>query len=650
MRKVAILALFVAVAGAAQYSVTLQPGDSVTVTAPAAAPAPTPVPTPTPTGKTPLGINLPGPDDWNMGARAKVFVDVMKTSRQIAPNQWLVLTTSNNQVPELNWGTAGSRQPKITGTYALSWSGDATVIASGATVKNSFYVNGQSAADVVVVSDSVDVILKFSKPATNIVLLRPGYPRVTTQTVTNEFKAFCAPFTTIRFMDAMVTNWADAAAADVRFASLGADKKLDWAERPSDSEQTYNRPWGLSIEAAVRVANETKCNPWIPIPWCATDDYVAGLADYEKANLDPTLTAYHEWGNELWNYGGGFYTSTLFKNEAVANATAAKLANPPDNEYYYAARYAAARTIAASSIFKAKGVNAKFILSSQFANPSFVADALNWALRTYPNPPNYYLAGIACAPYIGASSGTVDNMLAALTADVATRQANDSKLMNWRAIADAYQLKLYNYESGIDVGQGTGNLANRIALAYDARLSPVVKSYLENCYLDAGLSEMQWFNGICTRDKWGIWGLTDDAVDLTQPAYLAAKGFALTAAPTGGVTATFYQKSDFTVPLGTIVVPLINHRWQNWSTGGVWGRKDVTTTEARNGSIRFTGRYVGPGTLKAECEANDSAVLTIGAQGTFMLDYRAIFDGNGTAFVRLTDSSAVVRQSQLLPQ
>ena len=678
MKRTLAIAAILALFGAAQYSIKLNPGDSVIVEAPSALPTPTPVPepipepvptpVPTPPSMTSLGINLPGPDDWNMGARAKVFVDVMKSARCISgavgadgwptgASTWRALTTSNNQAQELNWSTSGSRQPKIAGTYLLNWAGASALAVAGGVVQNPT----TTSATIVISANDRDVDLKFASPVKNIVMLRPGYPRGTTQTVTNEFKAFIAPFNYIRTMDLQVTNWADENDAAVRFASLGADKRMDWAERPRATYATYNTQWGTPIEAIVTIANECQKNIWICIPWCATDSYLIGLAQYLKANLNPTLTVAFEWSNENWNYAYGFFHSGLFRDEAKAYATAGtvpKLANPPDNDYYYAGRYGVKRTIDASNIFRTAFGDlsrVKPIVSSQFANPSFIADGLNWALRSYPNPPLYYLAGIACAPYYGAGTGMPDQIIASLKADIATRQLPDSKLMWWRGMADAYQIKLYMYEAGCDMGQGTTNLTNKIATAYDPRMQGVTRQYLDSCYLDAGTESLMYFQGIGTRDKWGpAWCLTDDSTDLTQPMYRGAVEFAQTAASTGGLKAEFFRDSNFTTPLGSIIVPVVNHRWQNWSTGGIWGRKDVTTTEARNGSIRFTGRYTGAGTLTVEKEGNDVAVLTRNGD-QIALDYRAVFDSNGIAFVRLVETDAmgvksVVRQSKLTPQ
>jgi hypothetical protein len=225
--------------------------------------------------------------------------------------------------------------------------------------------------------------------------------------------------------------------------------------------------------------------------------------------------------------------------------------------------------------------------------------------------------------------------------------------MWWRAMADQNQMKLYMYEAGVDMGQGTTNLTNKIAAAYDARMSGVVKSYLESCYLDAGTESLMYFQGIGTRDKWGpAWALTDDAVDLTQPMYAGAKAFSSSAIPAGGVKMAVYKDTAFTTKLGELNTSLVNHRWQAWSTGGLWGRKDMISTQAADGSIRFSGRYTGPGALKAECEANDTATLKVNPDNTWTLDYVARFGGNGIAWVRLMAEDAagkrtLVRQSQL---
>lgn len=68
MKHLALVSALAVMFGAATYSVKLNPGDTVTVEAVTATQPPTPAPTDT----IPIGVNLPGPDEWNMGARACV--------------------------------------------------------------------------------------------------------------------------------------------------------------------------------------------------------------------------------------------------------------------------------------------------------------------------------------------------------------------------------------------------------------------------------------------------------------------------------------------------------------------------------------------------------------------------------------------------
>jgi len=685
-RKLLTLLLCAALFPAAQYQIKLNPGDSVlveavTVTAPPVTPPV--IPPVTPAATIPLGINLPGPDEWGTGARAKMFVDLRTTAREIRANVFRVLTSDDNDVYEAGVykGKFGSKSAKITGTYLLSWTGAATVTASGATIKNIDIF--KNTADVVVASDTVNVDLIFSAPITNFSLLRPGYPRGTTQTITNEFKAFAAPFSTLRFMNLQETNWAFGDEPLYATDTIGGIKKyiadrtkgftgpsvtgkapvrvadgsvvdavltfplMNWADRPKDSG-AYHRQAGISYEAIVRTVNETSKEGWICLQPNFSDDLAAGLANYIKVNSPGTKWKI-EFGNENpWND-----ISTFGQAKAImAQADAAKAAdpflnNPSENPWYIGARFVLKRTKEASDIFRSVFGQAEFdkrftfILSGQNRNASYMGNALNWGLRKYGNLDGIH--GIAFAPYIGASQGTPDQILATLDADIATRYANTSTLMIWRGVADAYQKKLFVYEGGVDESQGTANLTNRIASTYDPRMKGTLRAYLDSCY-SIGIDSLMYFQGIGGRTQWGpAWPLTDDALDFTQPMYQAAVELTQQPAITGGLTATFYKDTNFTTALGTITIPCFNHRWEAWSTGPIWGRKDLSTTQAADGSIRVTGRYLGTGTLTVEKEANDVATLTTKADGTFQCDYKAIFGGNGIAWVRLMANGKPVR-------
>lgn len=686
-------------------------------------PTPVPVPPPVPATKMPLYVNLPWPDDWNGSARVKLTVDVMKTARcikgtidestgwPVTESTWRVLTVTN--ILEAG-STNGAKYPAIAGTYLLRCTskGTITLNASGATVKNVVTITNATTkettttADIVVGGNTQDVDLSFGGPISNAVLIRPGYNFDTikdqydstgalvkrAQVFTTELKNALAPFAGVRLMDTTYTNWADAVDAARRLSVLGADGKMDWSERGNPELATWNGERdgqikrGIPIEYAITLANELKTDLWLNIPWCATDDYIRNLAMLIKSKLDPALRVRIEWANELWNYAGGFYHSTLFRNESVAFANAytgsttkanpAYLANPPYNEYYYSARYAVKRTFDASDIFRSVFGNldrTQFVLCSQFASPSFIADALNWALRSYPNPPKYYVAAIACAPYYGADlnkpeSSTAANILAKLNTTITNRTTganNEYALELWRSIADANELVLFMYEAGCDLGQGTTNLAARVAVTQDPQMRSTTKAYIDSNYIGAGAQLLCYFHGVCSRDKWGpAWGLTDDVSDLTQPMYLGAVDFTTQApTPNNGVKVQWYKDGNFTTLLATTTVPLVKHRWQNWQTGETYARATTVGTEAHDCSIRFVGKYwpkSGVTALQAECEASDVASLAysgpfvINTPIPFEIKYKPTFAGNGTASLRLyeVDSAGVktvVPQSRLTP-
>lgn len=623
-------------------------GEPLEISVAATAPVPEPVPIPTPTLKRYVGLNLPGPNEWDAGARGKIFSDVWRTARCIqgdpatGPSKWRVLTVSNNQVQSANWSTFGSKGAKIAGAYLLSYTGGGAVTVSNGTLT--------STGRLTITDEARDVDVNFGQPVANIRMVREGEIGF----VTSAFKKFVEPFSFIRFMDLQNTNIADAADWADRQKTLGADGLLDWAERPSDNG-SYHRPNGISVEAIIRIANECNKDVWFCLPPTFTANYLQGLRT-EIDKLKPGLLFYFEYANETWNYAYGFYQSGLVRDMAVAHVNAGKtpkIDNPVDNPYYYAARYCAMRTVEAS---QALGTRAIPILSSQYANPSFIADALNWTLRTYGN---MQILGIACAPYIGGDGITVAEVQSKLNTDIAARATAGNNLAKWRGMADAYDVDLYGYEIGIDLGQGTSNLAAKIATAYDANMFVIVQQYLKSCYDYGGMAGTAWFNGVSTRNNWGpAWGLTDDVTDQSQPMYQGAVAFARIGRPRAGVHAEYFKDTAFTQPLGTRNIPLINHAWQSWSTGGMFARADVISTDAKDGSIRFTGKYVvQPNVVRlvAECEASDTAKLsTIGAfTGTtvaFTLDYVGRFGGNGTCWVRLMAEDAAGKRTLVTPE
>jgi hypothetical protein len=326
---------------------------------------------------------------------------------------------------------------------------------------------------------------------------------------------------------------------------------------------------------------------------------------------------------------------------------------PADNEYYYLARYSVKRTIDAANIARSIFGDLECIrpvMCSQYANPSYIANALSWAESTYPNPPSYYLWGLGCAPYVGAGTGTAAQIISDIRDDFEDRAtwADGGKFGWWRGMADNFSLNLVLYEAGIDMGQSTTNLAAKIEAAYHADAEDLILDYYNNCYSN-GVVLACHFLGLCTRDKDGpAWGLTDDVLDLEQSMYLGAMAFAEQEPLTGGLRARFYENTDFTGLISDKTIPVWSHRYVGWSTTPPESHPGESPTAPNNQSIRINGVYtVQPGivALYADKEANDTATLTLFGpfSGTvaFQIDHVAQFSGNGIAYGRLLQEDAL---------
>ena len=77
-----------------------------------------------------------------------------------------------------------------------------------------------------------------------------------------------------------------------------------WSNRNTMSKASWGGKYGsrgAPVEIMVALANTIKADPWFSMPYKANDDYMQKFAEYVKANLDPSLKAYIEYSNEVWN-------------------------------------------------------------------------------------------------------------------------------------------------------------------------------------------------------------------------------------------------------------------------------------------------------------------------------------------------------------
>jgi hypothetical protein len=122
-----------------------------------------------------------------------------------------------------------------------------------------------------------------------------------------EFLDFCRPFHALRFMDWGATNgsieeqWSSRRLPTF-YTMIGTDGNPDDTQGHAPSAFARRYSGGVAHEVMIQLCNTLKINPWFCIPHRATDDYVAQFAKLVHAKLDPSLTAYIEVSNEIWNF------------------------------------------------------------------------------------------------------------------------------------------------------------------------------------------------------------------------------------------------------------------------------------------------------------------------------------------------------------
>ena len=94
------------------------------------------------------------------------------------------------------------------------------------------------------------------------------------------------PFRQLRFMDWGYTN---------------NSELRHWSNRAKVDDYTYTRV-GIPYEWMIEICNYKQADAWVCVPHLANDAYITNLATLFRDNLNPNLTVYVEYSNELWNW------------------------------------------------------------------------------------------------------------------------------------------------------------------------------------------------------------------------------------------------------------------------------------------------------------------------------------------------------------
>lgn len=276
----------------------------------AAAPVAGPAGRPLPPGRPALAAGLSGIADWEA---AQPFIDVMRHSREWMgrrPDEFVSHTNAQlregGHLDSEGWpvsipddatsvGTVilcdlAAADTSVNGHYRLTWQGRGTVVIAG-TCTDLTQGEGWAEFDYAA-SDRGIVVIDITDqdptdPARSFRCIHQDL-----QAAYDEGQIFrpvwldlVRTFGVLRFMDWMATNNSPVA---------------EWSDRPRPTSASWI--FGVPVEVMVRLANELGCDPWFCLPHLASDDYITRFATEVHRDLDPALTAYFEYSNEVWNF------------------------------------------------------------------------------------------------------------------------------------------------------------------------------------------------------------------------------------------------------------------------------------------------------------------------------------------------------------
>jgi hypothetical protein len=513
----------------AQFNI-IPPGATVTQIKPVIKPAvgtvpnvaykPTPKPTPTPTpivkpdySKMTLGINV--------GARSNSGADRYLTN---LVGNTVILRTWNSSfaAPEDRKDANGNVVKLLPGEGASRIIATPTAVFNGAkTVTINCRWDGKGTAEVwgsVAKSPKVSTnALTFTFTANGLAggniqfkNIDPADPvrNVDCREADADSKAFFNPayiadlkrYSTVRFM-----KWQTA---------VEKNNPVTWADRSTPARLGGSD--GVPIEQMVALANLAKVNPWFCIPWNADADYIRRFALYVRDNLDPTLVAYVETSNEVWNSA---YKVTA---QAIAEGVAEGL-HPTDKYTAGTKRYAERSTEVMdiwSAVFAGKMHRIQRLLAGQQGTYG-VGQALGFRDTAKHHDV------LATAPYFAASPapGSVTDIDAWFASTLIPKLDSVLRIaVQTKAIATKYGLRYVAYEGGQHVNSSK-DVPLLTAINRHPAMGAAYTRYLTKWQAELG-DLMVLFADYGAPGKYGAWGLQEY---LGQPLDQAPKAKAVDA-------------------------------------------------------------------------------------------------------------------------
>lgn len=469
-----------------------------------------------------LGVNLNGVADWST---EQPFVDYFRSSRE-----WV----SQSTIKDAKWGAG----PKL-GLDEFGWithlpqnayatrmissvkgghypSGEYVVLFDGEGDLSPNYVGkiikreaGRLVIKVDATKGSFMIDLKQTNPKNylrNIRVIAPGFESVYQTNPWNpSFLKRWSGVACIRMMDFMATN---------------DSKQSQWQDRPKMTDASFMEK-GVPVELMVDLANRLNTDVWFCMPHKADDNYIKAFASFVYQHLDPSLRVWVEYSNEVWN--------SQFEQTKYTRSKGRSLGlSDDDNQAGY--QYTAYRSGQMFSIWddvyrERSGMVVKVLPA--FAGYAGVANGV-----LTDNNVTQKADVLAIAPYVGFSVAPEDKVndkaVASWSLDKLFEHINSVELpkanaaiVDHKAIADKYNLKLVAYESGQHlVARGAAVNNEKLTELFlkanaDKRMGVLYKASLA-FWTKAGGDLNCTFNSMSRWTKWGSWGLLQNNTEDPQ--------------------------------------------------------------------------------------------------------------------------------------
>ena len=461
----------------------------------------------------PVGVNLETVTDWH---QQTPFVDAFKSSREWISHQaspfswgtgpavntdelgWPQSLQSNQWIESIIFADGSPNHPD--GIYNIRYDGVGTVeprAGGNGSLTILEQSQGHIKINLQVPSDGLFTIriTDIVQPIENIKVYLPGFDN-SSRIFHPNFLRSLDPFDTIRFM-----NW----------GRTNNNPCITWTDATNFFNYTQATEQGVHPLYMIDLCNKTRKNMWICVPHMADDLYVQYLGLLCRIALDPDLTVYLEYSNEVWN--------SQFQQTQYAQTQGLALGLHPTSWHagwlYYSQRSVEVFNLFSSFYNQVGTRNLVRVLAGQSVNPWVNNQIMDWQ-NAYQSADAF-----AVAPYFGGGFGNLSITPTAPTFSVPyllslcqINLVNNHRVYTRQNAINAQQrgLQLLAYEGGqhlVGVGAAQNNqtLTNLfVAANRDPGMRQLYYNDLDNWFTEGGeLFMLYRLTG--DYNKYGSWGL-----------------------------------------------------------------------------------------------------------------------------------------------